>query len=58
MNFREEVVINKTVKICAGARKAQDRISNEVKEVKTAWQSRFQKGEDFLANKSKIYSCG
>ena len=50
--------MSETGEICDEAKNAQDRISNEIKEVKSAWQARFQKGEEFLANKSKINPLG
>ena len=50
--------MSETAEICDEAKKAQDRVSDEIKEVKSAWQAKFQKGEEFLANKSKINHLG
>ncbi|CBY09896.1 unnamed protein product [Oikopleura dioica] len=49
--LREDSVMSKIIEICTNARNAQDRISEEVKELKSAWQSRIQQGEKFLASK-------
>jgi hypothetical protein len=45
-----------TVKILVDARHAQDRICKCVEDLKSAWQARIQKGEQFLASTSKINS--
>ena len=55
-DISEEDVMTATVKILVDARNAQDRISECVEDLKSAWRARIQKGEEFLASTSKINS--